>query len=264
MELGLAGRVAIVSGASKGMGRATAVALAREGANVTLCARDSDTLEEAAAEARSVSSDAQVLPVVADMANPTGIQCAFDETMAQWGRVDIAIANVGGPPPSQPTEVTDDQWYAGLELNFLSAVRLSRLVVPVMQKQGYGRIITVLSLAIKQPEDNLALSTVARTATAAFLKTLSTEVAKDGITVNAVLPGSVETGRLQCVAEMQARFHERDVASAMDDRLGLVPAGRFGRPEEVGDLIAFLASERAGFITGLNIPIDGGQLRAMP
>ena len=263
MDLGLKDRVAIVSGASKGMGRATAMALAREGAMITLCARDPDILEEAAAEARAISSPGQVLSVIADMASPGGIERAVDATMAEWGQVDIAVANVGGPPPGQSTQVTDEQWQSGLELNFMSAVRLSRLVIPVMRARRYGRIIVMLSLSIKQPEDNLSLSTVARTATAAFLKTLSNEVAQDGVTVNSVLPGSVETGRLQAVAEMQARFHGRDVAAAMEDRLRLVPAGRFGRPEEVADLIAFLASERAGFITGLSIPIDGGQFRGV-
>lgn len=264
MDLGLKGKVAIVSGGSKGMGKASAISLAEEGANVVLCARDSEALEEASVDVVARSSAKQVFTITADMSKSDDIERVFNETMTKWGRIDIAIANVGGPPPGQPTEVTDEQWQAGLELNFMSAVRLSRLAIPVMKKQAYGRIITILSLAIKQPEDNLALSTVSRTATAAFLKTLSTEVASYGITVNAILPGSVETGRLQGVAEMQARFHQRDIANAMKDRLELVPAARFGQPEEVGNLIAFLASERSGFITGLNIPVDGGQLKAMP
>jgi 3-oxoacyl-[acyl-carrier protein] reductase len=191
------------------------------------------------------------------------VQHAFDETMRRWRQVDIVVNNLGGPPPGQPSQTTDDQWLNAFNLNFFSAVRMNRLVLPGMRQRKFGRIVTVLSLAIKQPEDNLATSTVARTATAAYAKVLSTEVAADGITVNNVLPGSIHTGRLQAVAEMQARFHQRDVSSAMDQRLDLIPARRFGKPEEAGDLIAFLASERAGFITGLSIPVDGGQLRAM-
>ena len=263
MDLGLGGRVAIVGGSSKGMGRATALALAREGANVTICARHGDELERAATELRAATSAGQVLPVVADVSRTEDIKAIVQQTARRWGRVDVAVANAGGPPPGQTTELSDDQWRDAFDLNFFSAVRLCREVVPLMRQGGWGRIVTILSLSVRQPEDNLALSTVARTAVTAFTKTLSTEVARDGITVNNVLPGSIETERLKGVAEMQARFHGRAVAAAMDDRLRLVAAQRFGRPEEVADLICFLASERAGFITGTSIAVDGGQLRAM-
>jgi 3-oxoacyl-[acyl-carrier protein] reductase len=184
------------------------------------------------------------------------------EVTARWGRVDIVVVNLGGPPPGQPTELSDDDWQGAFELSFYSAVGLCRRVLPLMRRQERGRIISILSLSVRQPEDNLALSTVARTAVAAFMKTLSNEVAREGITVNTVLPGSIATERLQGVWEMQARFHGRDLANARDDRLALVPAGRFGAPKEVADLICFLGSERASFLTGLNIPIDGGQNRA--
>ena len=263
MDLGIAGRVAIVGGSSQGMGKATAMALAREGARVALCARHGEALELTAREIGAATSEDLVLPVVADLSKSEEVDRLASETLQRWGRVDIVVNNVGGPPPGQPTEVSDAQWRAGFELNFSSAVRLCRQVLPSMRERGWGRIISILSLSIRQPEENLALSTVARTALAAYMKTLSTEVAREGITVNSVLPGSIETQRLQGVAEMQARFHGRDVAHAMEDRLALVAAGRFGRSEEVGDLICFLASERAGFITGQSIAIDGGQLRAM-
>ena len=262
MDLGLGGRVAIVGGSSKGMGLASAVALAREGANVTLVARNGEELEAAAAEVRAASSDGQALPIAADLAQPGDIERVVRETTGRWGRVDVVVNNLGGPPPGQPTELTDEQWQAAMDLNFYSAVRMNRLVVPLMRERAYGRVVAVLSLSIKQPEDNLALSTVSRTATAAYAKVLSTEVARDGITVNNILPGSIETGRLQAVAEMQARFHNRPMEGAMEDRQALVAARRFGQPGEVADLICFLASERAGFITGLSIPVDGGQLRA--
>jgi 3-oxoacyl-[acyl-carrier protein] reductase len=263
MDLGIAGRVAIVGGSSKGMGKATALALAREGAKVTICARHGDELERSAAEIRSATSPGQVLPVVADLSKPGDVRRLLDQSMQHWGHVDIVVNNVGGPPPGQASEITDDQWHAGMELSFFSAMRLSQLVVPIMRSRQWGRIVNILSMAIKEPEDNLAISTVARTAVAAYAKILALEVAKDGITVNNVLPGSVATDRLQAVADMQARFHGRDLATAMDDRRSHIAMRRFGRPEEMADLISFLVSERAGFITGTSILIDGGQARAM-
>ena len=263
MDLGIAGRTAIVGGSSKGMGKATALALAREGVNVAICARHGDELEQAAAEIGSATSPEQVLPVVADLSQASDISRLVERTMQRWGHVDIAVNNAGGPPPGLAKEVTDEQWHAGMELSLFSVTRLGNLVVPVMRAKGWGRIVNILSLSIKEPEDNLAISTVARTAVAAYARTLSFEVAKDGITVNNVLPGSIATGRLQAVAEMQARFHGRDLDSAMDYRLSRIPMGRFGQPEEIADLISFLASDRAGFITGTSILADGGQVRAM-
>jgi 3-oxoacyl-[acyl-carrier protein] reductase len=261
VDLGLAGRVAIVGGASRGMGRAIAAALVREGAAVTLCARRADVLAQTASELASEAPE-RVLAVAADLSRPDDVPRVVAETLARWGRVDVAVNNVGGPPPGQPLGLTDAQWRDAFELNFFSVVRMCREVVPHMRGRGWGRIVNLLSLAVRQPEANLALSTTARLAVVAYARSLADEVARDGITVNNVLPGSVATERLQAVAEMQARFHGRDVAGAMDDRRALVPLGRFGQPEEIADLVCYLASERAGFLTGLSIPFDGGQLRA--
>lgn len=262
MDLGLAGRVAIVGGSSKGMGRAIAAALVREGANVTMCARHAADLEHAAREIAGQEAAARVLWVEADLSQAADVDRVVARTAERWGRVDIAVNNVGGPPPGQPLGMSDDQWLGAFDLNFFSVVRMCRAVVPLMRQQQWGRIVNMLSLSVRQPEDNLALSTVARTAVVAYAKSLADEVAGDGITVNNILPGSVETERLQAVAEMQARFHGRDVTHAMEDRLARVALGRFGRPEEVADLVCFLVSERAGFMTGLSIPFEGGQLRA--
>lgn len=263
MDLGLSGKVAIIGGSSKGMGRATAIALAREGSNVAICARTQEDLERTAADIRSLTSANQVLLLAADLSVPDEIDKLVEMTIAKWGRVDIVVNNVRGPQPGQPTEFGDDDWYGAFELSFFSAVRMCKKVLPFMKDQKWGRIISILSLSIKQPEDNLALSTTARAATAAYMKTLASEVASERITVNTVLPGSIATDRLQGVWEMQARFHGRDMDHAMEDRLALIPTGRFGKPEEVGDLICFLASDRAGFITGLHIPVDGGQLKSV-
>jgi 3-oxoacyl-[acyl-carrier protein] reductase len=139
---------------------------------------------------------------------------------------------------------------------------MCREVVPIMRERRWGRIVNVLSLSIRQPEDNLALSTVARTALAAYTKVLSDEVAPDGITVNSVLPSSVDTDRLRAVAEMQARFRGHDPARGLEERIGLIPVGRVARPDEIADFICYLASDRAGFIAGLNLPFDGGRLRS--
>lgn len=262
MDLGLGGRVVIVGGASQGMGRAIAAAFVREGAAVALVARRPEVLEQAATAIRAGDTAERVLAVPADLARADDVSRVVARVRECWGRVDVVVNNVGGPPPGQPLGFSDAQWLAAFELNFFSVVRMCREVVPLMQARRWGRIVNLLSLSVRQPEDNLALSTTARLGVVAYARALASEVATDGITVNNVLPGSVATERLQAVAEMQARFHGRDVQSAMDDRLALVPLGRFGQPEEIADLVCFLASERASFLTGLSIPFDGGQLRA--
>ena len=263
MELGIEGRVAIVSGSSKGMGRATAYALAQEGAYVVVCARGRDELERTASDIAEATSPRQVLPVVADLCRPEDVEHLVRETARQWGHVDIVVNNVGGPPPGQAWELSEQQWQAGLEVSFYSVVRLCRLTLPMMRERKWGRIVNVLSAAVKEPEDNLALSTVGRAAVAAYAKLLSQELAPSNITVNNALPGSIETDRLRLVAEMQARFHGRDPRAGLDHRRAQIPMGRFGRPEEMAALICFLVSERAAFITGTSVLVDGGQVKAL-
>ncbi len=263
MDLGLQGRVAIVGGSSKGIGLAAATALAAEGASVTLVARNGEELEQAAIELRSATGNDNVDSVAADLSKLGDIERAYEHATAKWGKVDITVNNLGGPPPGELEEFTDDQWQLAFDLNFNSAMRLNRLVLPGMRDRRHGRIISVLSKTIKEPEPGLGLSTVARTALASYSKLLSTDTAEAGITVNCVLPGSVETGRLQTVIAAQAKTAGRDVEAQRAVRLASVPAGRFADPSEVGDLIAFLASDRAAFITGQNIAVDGGQIKSL-
>lgn len=263
MELGIEGRVAIVSGSSKGIGRATACALAQEGAYVVVCARGRDDLERTAMDIAQATSSRQVLPIVADLSRREDVERLVGETARQWGHIDIVVNNVGGPPPGQAWELSEQQWQAGLEVSFYSLVRLCRLTVPMMRERGWGRVVNILSAAVKEPEDNLALSTVGRTAVAAYAKLLSQELASFNITVNNVLPGSIETDRLRLVAEMQARFRGIDPRAGLDHRRSRIPMGRFGKPEEMAALICFLASERAAFITGTSVLVDGGQVKAL-
>jgi len=263
VDLGLKDRVAIVGGSSKGIGYAVAVSLALEGAAVTLVARHGDELEQAAAELRAATGSEQVLTVTADLSDPGDIERVYAAAIERFGKVDITLNNLGGPRPGELEAFTDDQWQAAFDLNFSSAVRLNRLVIDGMRERKFGRIISVLSKTIKEPEDRLGLSTVARTALSSYSKLLAQEVAADGITVNAVLPGSVNTGRLQSVIVAQAKANGRSVEEQTTVRKASVPAGRFGEPTEVGGLIAFLASEQAGYITGQNIAVDGGQIKGL-
>jgi len=263
MELGLKGRVAIVGGSSKGIGYATAQALAAEGAAITIVARNQDDLNKSAAILREESGSSDVLAIAGDLSDNTTIQAVFSATQERWNRVDVVINNLGGPPPGELMDFHDNDWQNAFNLNFNSARWLNELVLPGMRERRYGRIVSVLSKTIKEPEDRLGLSTVARTALAAYAKLLALEVANDGVTVNNVLPGSVETERLRSVIEAQAKASGRSVPDQRASRLASVPAGRFGAAHEVADLIAFLASDRAAFITGQNIAIEGGQLKAM-
>ena len=263
MELNLQGQAAIVGGSSRGIGFAAALAMAHEGAAVTLVARHGDQLEQAATELISTTGSEQVLTVTADLADPDDIRRVFEASVERWGKIDITVNNLGGPPPGELQEFTDDQWQAAFDVSFSSAVRLNRLVLDGMRQRRQGRIVTVLSKTIKESEDRLGLSTVARTALASYSKLLAHEVAAEGITVNNVLPGSIATARLQSVMVVQAKANDRTIEQQEALRLTSVPAGRFGRAEEVGDLIAYLASSKAGYITGQNIAVDGGQINAL-
>jgi len=263
MELGLNDRVAIVCGASQGMGRAVAKGLAAEGARLVICSRSEQNLAEAAKEITSETDTDQLITVAADLNDPASAPQIVAAALERWNRVDALVNNTGGPPAGDPLSFTDDEWLGAFEQNFLNVVRMSREVVPHMQRAGWGRIINILALSVRQVEDNLSLSSTTRLAVVAFVKSLSDSVAADGITVNNVLPGSVATDRLHTVSKMQAEFRGVDPDSAIADRVARVPAGRLGRPEEMADLVCFLASERAGFLTALNLPVDGGQLRAI-
>ena len=263
MDLGLAGKIALVGGSSKGIGFAAAGALAAEGARVVVVARHGDELEQAAAKLAAKPGVDSVLPIVGDLSLAEDIERIVNDALDRYGRVDIAVNNLGGPPPGELLDFSEDEWQLAFDLSFNSARRLNALVLPGMIERGHGRIVSVLSKTIKEPEDRLGLSTIARTALSAYSKLLAQEVAPYGITVNSVLPGSIATDRLNSVIQAQAKAAGRDVEEQTSRRLAAVPAGRFGLPEEAGELIAFLASDRAAFVTGQNIAIDGGQIKSL-
>jgi len=253
MKLGIAGRGAAVAGGSSGLGLGAARALVREGVRVAIGARDEERLgaalsvlraEEAAAAAESVA-------LRADVSTPEGAADFAREAREALGGLDILVANAGGPPPGDFAGTPTDAYPGALALNLLSVVALCREAVPKMQAQGWGRVVAITSIAVRQPIANLILSNTARAGATGFLKTLAREVAPDGVTVNSVLPGLHNTPRVQRLAGGDA---ERLRAMAQS-----VPAGRLGDAQDFGQVVAFLCSEAAGFITGAAIPVDGGQ-----
>ena len=262
MDLGLKERVAIIGGSSKGMGKATAIALAREGVFVTICARTEAELRKAEIEISRIASQQHVLAMTADLSRPDHIKRVVRGTFNRFERVDIVVNNIGGPPPGKPSELEDEQWNQALELNFLSAVRMSREVIPYMKQQRWGRIINLLSNAVRQPVLDLVLSTSTRLAVVGFSKMLSNELALFNITVNNALPGSIMTGRMTDLYEAMAQQENKSPDDMIKEATQRIPMRRLGRPEEMGDLITFLASERASYITGQSISLDGGALAA--
>ena len=242
MDLGIEGRRAAVAAASAGLGRATAAALAREGAVVAICGRDRERIDEAAA---ALGPDA--VPIVADVADSDQAVGFVDEARRRLGGVDILVANAGGPPPGT-FETTDlDGYRQALDLNLLSTIAMCGEAVPDMRAQRWGRVLAITSIGARQPIPGLIASTTARTGVTGYLKALATEVAADGVTVNSIQPGLHATDRM-------ATLYGGDLTAAADG----LPAGTVGDPDDFGSVAAFLCSEPAGFVTGAALAIDGG------
>lgn len=262
MDLGIAGRPALVAAASRGLGRAAASALAREGARVAICSRDRDAVE-AARDEIAAETGAAVVAITADVGRGEDAVRFVREGAEALGGCQILVTNAGGPPPGRASDAPDEDWQQALELNFLSAVRMVREAVPSMRQAGYGRIVAINSLVVKQPEPSLALSNSVRLALTGFLRTLVNEVGPDGITVNAVLPHSVLTDRHRMLAEMRSQQRGVSFEQQLVDDAAEIPVRRLGDPNEVGDLVAFLASERAAFLSGTMTQVDGGRYRGV-
>ena len=262
MDLGLSGRVALVTGASKGLGRAIAHALAREGATVVIAARTAATLEAAAEEIRTATR-ATVIPIVADVSSPDAIQSLVSHARAHAGEIDILVANAGGPPSTTFATSTDAHYLAAIEQNLMGSIRLAHATVPAMQARKWGRVLFLTSMAAKMPLPGLLLSNTARAGLLGFAKTLATEVARDNVLVNTLLTGHFDTDRARELAAMRAERTGVPIEQLLASRRAEIPLGRSGRPEEMADVAAFLASERASFITGVALQVDGGQVSSL-
>ena len=262
MDLGLKGKVALVAGASQGMGKAIALGFAREGAKVSIGARGEPQLKEAAEMIRR-ESGGEVLPVVADMTRLEDIQRFVARTVEQFGRLDIVVTNAGGPPPGEFMKFTDEDWEKAFHLSFMSALRLTREAVPHMRKVGGGRVINITSYAVKEPIPGLVLSNAIRSEVIGLAKTLSRELAKDGILINTVCAGRIDTDRARKLNQARAERLKRPVEEINREMAAEIPLGRYGRAEEAADLVVFLGSERASYITGTTIQVDGGLVRGI-
>ena len=262
MDLGIRGKVALVSASSKGLGRAIAEELAAEGANLVMCARGGDALRAAADSIRK-SSGVTVVEVAADVSDQGGLDRVTGTALDKFGKVDILVTNSGGPPSGTFESFNAEAWESATKLLLFSAVGLTRAVLPGMKERKWGRILNVTSIAVKQPIDGLMLSNSLRAAVTGFARTLANEVARLNITVNNIMPGYTRTDRM----EQLARQTSERTGASMSDALARwereIPIGRLAEPREFAALAAFLASERASYITGSSIAVDGGWIRSL-
>ena len=262
MALGLKGKVALVAAASQGLGRAVAEELAAEGASLVLCARGNDELQATCA-AIEKAHGVPVLGIAADVAEPADVARVVQAALARFGRVDVLVTNAGGPPAGTFDALSPEIWQAATHLLLTSVVELTRAVLPGMRERGWGRILNITSISVKQPVANLMLSNSLRAAVTGMARTLATEVAPFGITVNNILPGYTRTERVVSLAEAAAVREGISAADATARWEAEIPMRRLGEPREFAARAAFLCSERASYITGTSVPVDGGWIRSL-
>jgi 3-oxoacyl-[acyl-carrier protein] reductase len=257
MNLGLRDKVVIVSGASAGIGFETAKAFVEEGARVAICSRTTASIE-AAAKLLDPNRTGNVLPITADLRTAAGAASLVDAVVQRWSTVHVLVNNVGGPPPGNFSSVDDAAWTAAVELTLMSALRTTRLALPFMRSQRWGRIVNISSYSVKQPIAGLMLSNSIRLAVLGWAKTLANEVAADNILVNTVCPGWTRTDRVEQILSAQASAAKTD-AAAIETRIAAgIPLGRLAHAEEIASVVAFLGSERASYVTGTALAADGG------
>jgi 3-oxoacyl-[acyl-carrier protein] reductase len=262
MDLGIKNKVALVTAASRGLGRAVAEELAAEGAALVICSRRPETIARVAHEIEAATG-ATVLGLAADVSKADDVARLVKATIQRFGRIDILVTNAGGPPAGPFESFTLDQWEAATQLLLHSAVELARHVLPGMKEQRWGRILNITSIAVKQPVDNLVLSNSLRAAVTGFARTLANEVASYGITVNNIMPGYTRTERVEELSRMMAAKEDISPAEFVARWEKEIPMRRIGEPREFAALAAFLVSERASYITGTSIPVDGGWIKSL-
>ncbi|MAL01649.1 MAG: 3-oxoacyl-ACP reductase [Alcaligenaceae bacterium] len=259
MDLGIAGKTAVITASSKGIGKECAWALAREGANVVVCARNVAQLEQTAQELAAEFGSDRVLAVPTDIMVQGDLDRLVTAVNERFGSVDILVYITGSPKRGGFSELTADDLRAAFEMTVIPAWQLLHLVLPSMREQGWGRIVTVQSRSVKEPIPNLVSSIATRPGVAGLFKYVADEVAADGVLLNVIVPGRIETDRFRAGVEGASAGQDAYVQSKLSD----LPVGRFGRPQEIADTVCFLSSERASYISGSAIKVDGGVIRAL-
>ena len=262
MDLGLHNRVALVAGASKGLGRAVAERLAREGADVVINSRSAGPLSVTADEI-AAATGRRVVAAAGDVSKPEVCAALVERALGEFGRLDILVANAGGPPPGGIDDFDAAAYRDALEVNLMSTVQLTLAALPAMRKKGWGRIIAITSVSVKQPVKGLLLSNTARPGVVGFIKTISQDLAAEGILCNVVAPGFIRTARVEQLLDSQAEARGTTREAVLEGITANIPAGRIGKPSEFANAVVFLASEAASYITGHTMQVDGGLVQGL-
>ncbi len=265
MNLGLENKVALVLASSKGLGLACAKGFYEEGVNVVICSRSKDNLKRAKKKVEasdSIVSNNKVFTIIADLMYEDQIKSLVEETLNEFGRIDILVHNAGGPPSAPIDRITKKEWSNSIDLNLRSFIYITNMVIPIMKNQKEGRIIAITSVSVKQPLNNLVLSNTTRLGVVGFAKTLANEYGMDNILVNVVCPGPTLTDRMKELIDTTVKNTGKSYEEVEKTWINTIPLGRLGKPEELANLVVFLASKRASYITGTVIQVDGGFVKS--